>query len=157
MRQKTNSPGILSEIQRYGRALVLALRFTLRGEKPPLLKVRDQYPELTAWWTETIRLVEAVEHAAQVSSIDLAARTVRIDRREVRVGTILQAVRYHAEREYPYLMAHDEQFNALTLQATNLNDRYRVQRIVEESDAALKPAAEALGAHLGQMPNNSSS
>jgi hypothetical protein len=149
-------PGVLGEVRRYWRAFVTALRFTVRGEKPPLLKIRDQYPQFTAWMDETIRLVEAVERGAAANGIDLSTLTVRLDRRDVRATTILQAVRYHAQREYPYLMAHDDSFSVLTLQATNLNDLYGVQRVAEAINAPLKIMVEALSLHLGHIPNNSS-
>lgn len=155
-RQKTDSPNLFSAAKRYLRALVLALRYTLRGEKPPLLHVRDQYPDLTAWWNETIRRVEAVEHYASDSGIDPAGLILHIDRRDISMATILQTVKYHAQREYPYLLAHGDPHSAITLHATNLNDRYLVQQLAQQVEASLKPSVEALGEHLGNMPGNSS-
>ncbi len=156
-RQTADPPSLLPRIRRYVRAFALALRYTLRGDKPPLLKVRDQYPDLAAWWNQTVRLVEAVERQASASHVDPAALILHIDRRDISMATILQTIRYHAEREYPHLMANDDPYGALTLQATNFNDRHLVQQLAQNIDAALKPSVEALAGHLGNMPNNSSS
>ena len=52
---------MFANVRRYVRAFVLALRFTLRGEKPPLLKLREAHPQLAAWWTQTIRLISTIE------------------------------------------------------------------------------------------------
>ncbi len=143
---------MLKQIRRYGRAFALALKFTLRGEKPPLLKVRDQHPTLAAWWTQTITLVNAAERAAVSSGTDTKAVRVRADRRDVSMATILGTVRFHAEREYPHLFANRGNYDRLTLDALNLNDRYLVMLLINAVDAPLKPSIEALAAHLGSPP-----
>ena len=120
---------MLTTIRKYARAFGLALRFTLRGEQPPLLRVRSQYPQLAAWWTETIQQVSAVERAAAAAGIDAATLLVHVDKRDVSMATILAAIRYHAEHEYPYLLAHSDEFNAVTLQALNLNDRFLARQL----------------------------
>lgn len=139
-------------IRRYGRAFIVALRLTLRGEKPPLLQVRDRYPHLAAWWDQTAALVSAVERAAAASGIDPEQVKIHADKRDVAMATILRTVRYHAEHEYPYLFAHNDQYDSLMLQAINLNDRYLVMRLSEAVDAPVKPALEALAAHLLALP-----
>ena len=157
LRQNAAPPSLLSRIRRYLKALTLALRYTLRGDKPPLLKVRQQYPALSAWWDKTVHLVEAVERKASASQIDPAQFILHVDRRDISMATILQTVKYHAGREFPYLMAHDDPYGAITLQATNFNDRYLVQQLVQQIDEPLKGSVEALAQHLGNMPGNSSS
>ncbi|MCC6803504.1 MAG: hypothetical protein IT319_11525 [Anaerolineae bacterium] len=156
-RQNAAPPSLLSRIRRYLQALALAARYTLRGDKPPLLQVRKQYPALAAWWDKTVHLVEAVERKASASRIDPAQLILHIDRRDISMATILQTVKYHAGREFPYLMAHDDPYGAITLQATNFNDRYLVQQLAQQVDAPLRESVEALERHLGNMPNNSSS
>ena len=156
LRQNAAPSSLVNRIKRTLRAFVLALRYTLRGDKPPLLRVRDQYPALAAWWGKTIRLVEAVERSANASDIDPAGMVLNIDRRDISMTTILQTVKYHAEREFPYLMAHDDPYGAITLQATNFNDRYLVQQLAQKIDTPLKASVEALEQHLGNMPENSS-
>ncbi len=146
---------MLTTIRKYARAFVLALRFTLRGEQPPLLRVRAQYPQLAAWWTETIRRIDAVERAADTAGIDAAARgalMVHIDKRDMSMTTILATIRYHAEHEYPYLVAYSDEFNRVTLQAINLNDRYWVRQLGESVDEILKSSVDALVAQLDSLP-----
>ncbi len=147
---------MLTTIRKYARAFGLALRFTLRGEQPPLLRVRTQYPQLAAWWTETIKQVSAVERAADAAGIDAAARAalmVHVDKRDLSMTTILSTIRYHAEHEYPYLLAHSDEFNAVTLQAINLNDRFLAWKLSGAVDAALMPPVEALVAQLDALPS----
>ena len=150
---------MITTIRRYLRAFVLALKFTLRSEKPPLLRVSERYPRLAAWWRQTITLLDETEQQSDMNGLDEAARktlTIRVDKREVSMATILATIRYHAEQEYPYLLVQNYQFNALTLQATNLNDIYLAQRLAESVPAAIQPVAAALTAHLQALPTESS-
>lgn len=144
---------MLQNIRRYARAFVLALRYTIRGEKPPLLQVHDQHPDLSAWWAQTIKLISAVEAAAAAAGIDLAAVKLHIDKRDISMKTILATVRFHAERDYPYLLAHSDQFDAMTLYATNLNDRYLVLQLSNNAPLSIKPAVDALNTHLASLPS----
>lgn len=143
---------MLTTIRRYVRAFGLALRFTLRGEKPPLLQVRERYPQLAAWWEQTAQLTAAVERAAQAHHLDAETLKVHVDKRDISMATILATVKYHAEREYPYLLAHNDQYDQMTLQALNMNDRYWVMRLAESVDPPLKTRVEALSFHLEQLP-----
>lgn len=143
---------MIKQLRRYARAFVLALRYTVRGEKPPLMKVHDQHPALSAWWARTIVLVEAVEQAAVAAGVDSASVKMRIDKREMSMKTILATVRFHAERDYPYLVAHGDQYDAMTLHATNLNDRYLVMQLGNNVPLSLKPAVAALDTHLESLP-----
>lgn len=144
---------MIKQMRRYARAFVLALQYTLRGEKPPLLKVHDQHPALSAWWARTITLVEAVEQEAAAAGVDSATVKLRIDKREMSMKTILAAVRFHAERDYPYLLAHGDQFDTMTLHATNLNDRYLVMQLGNHASPTIKPSVEALHTHLESLPS----
>ncbi len=145
---------MIETLRRYARAFALALRYTLRGEKPPLLKVRERYPELAGWWEQTIRLVEAVERSASESQVDPAALVVHVDRRDISMETILKTIRFHAEREYPYLVAHEgDEYRQVTLQAMNVNDRYLITQLVERVDSPVKSAVDALRAHLENLPS----
>lgn len=144
---------MLQNIRRYARAFVLALRYTIRGEKPPLLQVHDQHPDLSAWWAQTIKLVSAVEAEAAATGIDPAAVKLHIDKRDISMKTILATVRFHAERDYPYLLAHSDQFDAMTLHATNLNDRYLVLQLANNAPLSIKPAVDALNTHLASLPS----
>jgi len=120
---------MIATIRRYLRAFVLALRFTVRGEKPPLLQVRERQPQLVAWWERSIALVEAVESDAAAQGLDTTKISVHVDKRDVTMKTILATVKYHAEREYPYLIVQNDQYSPMTMQAINLNDRYLVTQL----------------------------
>jgi hypothetical protein len=144
---------MVTTLRRYLRAFALALRFTLRGDKPPLLQVNERYPQLAAWWQKTITLLDALDRSAAANGIDQAALRVRVDKREISMTTILATVRYHAEREYPHLMAYGDQYNSLTLQALNLNDRHLVQSLIERVPPTIKPEVEAFAAHLETFPS----
>ena len=143
---------MLATVERYVRAFVVALRFTLRGEKPPLLQVRERYPQVAAWWEQTVKLISVVEGAAKANHLDAAALKVHVDKRDVSMATILATVKFHAEREYPYLLMRSDQFDQMTLQALNMNDRYLILRLAETVDASLKAPVDALSTHLEQIP-----
>lgn len=143
---------MFANIRRYGQAFVMTLRYTLRGEKPPLLAIRDEQPELAAWWTQTIALVEAIERAAADNQIDPKTLTVRVDRRDVSMATILGTIRFHAERDYPYLIAHHDQHDYLTMEALNLNDRYLISQLANAVADPLKPSVNTLVEHLASLP-----
>ncbi len=143
---------MLSTVRRYLRAFVLALRFTLRGETPPLLQVRERQPQLVAWWERTITLVEAVEQDAAAQGLDQTKITVHVDKRDVSMKTILATIKYHAEREYPYLTVQKDQYSPMTLQAINLNDRYLVMQLANQLKLPITTTIEALRDHLGAPP-----
>ncbi len=147
----------LTKIRRYGRAFWLALKYTARGEKPPLLKVHDQHPELSSWWTKTLALVAAVERTAEAGGITPQSVTVRVDKRSLSMKTILGTIRFHAERDYPYLIAHHEQYDRMALEAINLNDRYLIMQLGNQVDASLNPAVDTLSTHLASLPPSSTS
>lgn len=146
---------MIAKLQRYARAFVLALGYTLRGEKPPLLEVRDRFPACAAWWEQTLRLVEAVEQQARANNVDPAALMVHADKRDTSMSTILAAIRYHAQHEYPYVLARSDPHSQITVQALNINDRYLAMRLAESLapvNHAVKTAVDILNEHLGSIP-----
>lgn len=146
---------MLAMLRKYARAFVVALQFTLRGEQPPLLKMRQDHPQMAAWWAGTSKLVDAAERRADAAGINAAARKtlmIHADKRDVSAATILATVKYHAEHEYPLLVVNQGEFNYMAIQATNLNDRYLVMRLGENVPESVKPAVAALGAHLDALP-----
>jgi hypothetical protein len=142
---------MLSTIRRYLRAFGLALKLTLRGQTLPL-PVRERYPQLAAWWAGTVERIETVEQTAKASGVDMAALTIRVDKRDTSMATIIAAVRYHAEQEYPYLLRQDDPYNPITLSAINLNDRYLLMRLAEQVAEPVKAAVETLRTHLEELP-----
>ena len=143
---------MMATLRRYIRAFVLALRFTLRGEKPPLLQVRDRQPDLVAWWEHTLTLVAEIERSAAAQGVDTATILIHADKRDVSMKTVLATVKFHAEREYPYLIVQNDQYSPMTLQALNLNDRYLVMQLSKTVPPLLRRSVENLNDHLGLLP-----
>ena len=77
----------------------------------------------------------AVERAAAAQSLDTASLIIHADKRDVSMKTILATVKYHAEREYPYLIVQNDQYSPMTLQAINLNDRYLIMQLAKSVEA----------------------
>ncbi len=139
-------------MRRYLRAFWQALKLTLRGQRLPP-PVRERYPQLADWWQGTVEQVAAVEQAAKASGIDMDTLMIHVDRRDTSMATILAAVRYHAQQEYPYLMRQENQYNPVALNALNLNDRYLILRLAEQVPDPVKASIETLQAHLDTLPS----
>ena len=99
-------------------------------------------------------LVDAVEREAAAQNLDPAKLLIHADKRDVSMKTILAAVKYHAEREYPYLIVQNDPYSPMTLQAINLNDRYLITELMKKTDAKVKESIEILSNHLGALPSN---
>ena len=142
---------------RYLRALITALRFTMRGVQPPGLR----QPELYAWIKQMVVLVDAVYAAADANGLDKAARTVatvKLDGRALTLETMFGTLRYHAAQEYPSLLrtSGGRGINLGAIQASNLNDRYWLLKLRDESSLgspAVQAALAALAAHLDAIPS----
>jgi hypothetical protein len=146
----------LNTINRYFRAFVTALRFTMRGEQPPGLR----YPEFYAWIKQMAVLVEALYAAADANGLDKNARaaTIKLDGRVMTLETAFGTLRYHAAQEYPSLLAHstNRPVNLGAIQASNMNDLYWLIKLREESalqNAAIQAALDKLSAHLDVIPS----
>ncbi len=141
-------------IYRYKPAFFAALRRAV-GRKLP-------FPVFSRWARRTLPLVSAVFKAADSSGLDEAQRRalkLHIDRRDISMETILSAIRYHAEREYPYLLGEKVADNAIAVYALNLNDRYYLLRLTEVealNGGALGEALAALRLHLDNAPSTPS-
>lgn len=70
------------------------------------------------------------------------------------LANVLAGVRYHAEVEYPSLIASRSPHAALAINAVNLNDRYAIARCIDDSDlpAPIQLALTTLAAHLDSLP-----
>ncbi|RMG83148.1 MAG: hypothetical protein D6712_13470 [Chloroflexi bacterium] len=140
---------------KYIRAFFVALRMTLRGEQPP----PPRYPLLTAWLEDGQQLTEQAIAAADAVGFDSAARQavqVRVDGRDYALDVLLRGVLYNMETEYPYLLRRGGQYNLTAIYAGNINDRYRIQRILEIETIGQYPAfmqaLQALLTHLETPP-----
>jgi hypothetical protein len=137
-------------IQRYLRALMVTLRQALRGEPPP-------YAELYAWMARTLVLVAQVEKAAAAANLDAAAVQVRVDGRDDSMALILRTAAYHARTEYPYVLRHTSAQAFMMIQASNFNDQYRVERLLQAPEAEpIRPTLATLHGHLGALPAQNS-
>lgn len=143
-------------MRRVIRAFFQAAVMTLRGEKlpPPRTteeQIAERYPEAAAWLAETITRVKAVEAAA--AGIDLDALKVRVDRREMRARTILEAIRFRAAQEYPFMLLNPSAYRAMGFQAINANDVYLLERLHEAEGLpeAVKAALSEVRNHLNTI------
>lgn len=141
-------------IARYWRAFWVALRMTLRGEvaaPPP--------PDpLETWRVETLAVLDALLRVADAAGYDAERRAtlrVRIDGRDTRMETILQAVRFHLVQEYPHLMQHTGDAPRTAVYATNLNDHYAVSQLIKalEGEGIVRMTVR-LAEQLESIPND---
>lgn len=142
-------------IGRYLRAFVKALQLTLSGKQ---VTPTVRYPALQEWAARTVVLVDealAAADSAGVGATQPSAFRLTIDKRAITMESALQTIRHHAAREYPYLLKDFTPYSLMTLQATNLNDRYVVLRLAEESalPALLREQLAQLRDHLDTIPS----
>lgn len=139
---------------RYLRAFFRALILSFRGEDARHYALRTIQPVLSTWCDETVRHVDALTQAAKDTNFDAEQLLVRADGRDYAMSVILKTVRFHAEKEYPILIGGGDTYRWMTLQATNLNDKYLVSKLNLLLPAALQSSAEKLAAHLDKLPAN---
>jgi hypothetical protein len=122
---------------------------TIRRETPPgaIERISKRYPKTAAWLIETAALVEGANRSA--GQTDLNMLVTRVNRREMALSTVLNGVRFHAQEEYPHLLANEPAYAFLAIQGANLNDQHALnQFLAGEMPAALRLALEKLGEHL---------
>lgn len=145
----------MNRTQRVLRAFILALKMTLRGEKPSMAAL----PPIVVWSRQLVERVDAVSRAADACGFGKAARqklTLKIDGRMRNVEFVLATVRFHAAQEYPSLFQNGLTSRYLNaVYATNMNDQYWISRLLE-LDALQNPqmraALEQLRLHLENVP-----
>jgi len=134
---------------RYIRAFFIALKMTLTGEKPaPVL-----YPNLQRWMRDGMEKVSAVYQAANQAGLEKI--TLEIDKRQITLGTIIGAVRYHLQDEYVALIRLNDEHTLTTIYAVNLDDQYRMQQVLDHAvpeSSPLYPGLKALHEHLRNIP-----
>jgi hypothetical protein len=150
-------------IQRYAQAFLGALRLTLRGETPP----PAPYPELRAWIEGGLQrlntLTQAVE-AAGLTADKRQAMTFIADGRRVTMETVLTGLRYHLAEEYPYLLRDITEHSRLAIYSTNVNDTYRLTKLMQtlqestnqspQDLTAILESVEELRNHLNTFPES---
>lgn len=139
-------------MMRFVRAFFIALKMTLRGEKPPALS----YQPLIDWIEQGKKLADDALAAAEKGSLMRDdPLTLKIDGREQTIRTVLSAVHYHLSTEYPYMLRHLTQHSITAIYASNLNDQYAVASLRENERVSSSPAARAIAAlsdHLNAIP-----
>ncbi|MCA9882316.1 MAG: hypothetical protein KC708_05080 [Anaerolineae bacterium] len=144
------------DVSRYVRAFFKALSMTLQGKafQPADLA----YPELHAWIAEGRELLARTIAVAEKNGFDDSAQettTMTIDHRPMSMRTVLRAVQHNLETEYPMLLASRIDGSLLTMQSINMNDYFRVGRLLEHdaiAETPLVPAVRHLHKHLSNLP-----
>jgi hypothetical protein len=149
---------VLNTLSRYIRAFMTALRMTLRGQQPPGLK----HPELYAWIKQLAVLVADLSAAVDQAGLDIKNTFVRLDGRRMSLDKVLQIFHYHAAQEYPSLLATSggRRFNIGAIHATNMNDRFWLLLLREETSLqgpVIQAALTRLNDHLEAIPTASKS
>lgn len=139
---------------RYIRAFVIALKMTLTGEKTPPVP----YPNLQSWMREGQAKVGAVYQAAKQAGLDhtrLDGITLAIDKRPISLETVVGAVRFHLQDEYPALIRMNDEHTLTTIYALNLDDQHRMQQVIDHDMLPASPllaSLKALHEHLNNIP-----
>jgi hypothetical protein len=145
----------MNHILRVLRAFILAVKMTLRGEKP----IPVALPPIVLWSRQLVERVDAVSRAADAHGLDKTARqklALRLDGRMRNVEFVLATIRFHAAEEYPSLFQNgltSRHLNAVY--ATNMNDQYWVSRLLEVDalqSPLLRTALDQLRLHLESVP-----
>ncbi len=137
-------------MMRFLRALPQALRLTLKGES---LTPRHYRP-LEIWIARGLELLQRAERSAATEGLDLAALQLKLDGRPTSLERALQMVRYNLVDEYPRLIRLDDAYSMMIVNASNLNDQYRVAQFLalDAIPAEARSALAALEAHLRALP-----
>jgi hypothetical protein len=145
----------MPSFQRYWRAFTQALKMTLRSEKLP----PPPQPPLLLWTRQYATLMDALIKTADQNGLDQAGRkqvSLRLDGRQMSLETALMTLRFHAHEEYVSLLRSGVNSHVLNaLQASNMNDRYWLARLLETpalQAAVLQTALTRLDAHLADLP-----
>jgi hypothetical protein len=139
-------------IGRVGRALVLALKLTAQGRR-----IEPKYPELEVWAGEAARQLEAVYRATNALGLgeqERKALVLHLDSRDISMETILASVRHHVTVEYVKLLLDSTPHSFLAIYASNLNDRYRLAKLLDTvQQPTIRAALKGLSEHLESIPS----
>lgn len=135
-------------MRRYVRALAQTIRLALRGE------LMEPSP-LEGWLAQAADHVEAIHQAATYHGITPAQVTLTIDRRQISMKTIVDAVQFHITQEYPHLYRRFRAESLTVIRASNMDDHFRVTRLAGAPQIVGTPVEAALvrlADHLENMP-----
>lgn len=136
---------------RFARAVIQALRLTLRGET----LTPAHYRPLEAWIETGLTKLERAEQVAAAERVDLSALQLKLDGRPTSLDITLKMLRHNLTEEYPRLIRLDDPHSMTVVQSSNLNDQYRISQFAESdaiSSAALRRALAELNDHLPNLP-----
>ena len=136
---------------RYLRAFIQALRLTLRGQSLS----PAHYRPLEAWIEAGLIKLKRAEQVAAAEGVDLLALRLKLDGRPTSLEISLKMLRHNLTEEYPRLIRLDDPHSMTVVQASNMNDQYRVAQFVESdviASAALRRALAELHDHLLNLP-----
>ncbi len=142
----------LGQAARYIRAFFVALRMTLRGEKPPT----PRHTALLKWIDQAAGLLEDLYTLAESAGMRRTEReqlVVRVDGRNTNMEMILNTLKYHLHEEYVDLLRHESRHILTAIYASNINDHYRLLRLAEQlAESPLLTHLSRLAAHLETIP-----
>lgn len=142
-------------MMRYLRALSQAISLTLKGET-----VQPRYPQLRHWIDEAANHLATVYVTADQQKLTREQRQalmLRVDGVNLSMQTILDAVHHNLHREYQALLNDPIEHHMTAIHASNLNDRYRIERLSQDEALANTPVQAALmqlQAHLEAIPDS---
>ena len=153
----------LRHIQRYLRAFTGAVRLTVKGEKP----TAPHHPEVQAWVKTGLEQLNEVFQTAEKSGLTQEKRQQILlvaDGRRISMEMVLKSVQYHLAEEYPYMMRDDTGYSRMAIFNSNLNDEYRLRRLIEYliqqpnlTSASFIGMLETLRLHLYVFPQGAES
>ena len=133
------------------RAVVVALKMTLRGETPPV----SPYQPLLDWIEAGASLAQKAINKTR-SQPEVWQMTLEIERRQPSIATILQTIHYHMETEYPYLMQHFTSQSLTAIYATNINDQFAIGKLLQGTPTKSSKLIQQLAEHLDNIPPSQS-
>lgn len=137
-------------IRRYLRAFIGAIRLTLSGKKPPTT--------LRSWMEQIPNHVNAAIMACNKAGLDEATRkntVLTIEGRRVNLNTVLLAIKFHAEQEYPILLKTQDGRSEAAVIGTNVNDCFLLGRFIATLSASESlPALKQLWTYLENIPKD---
>lgn len=154
---------LIRNLQRYVRAFTGAVRMTVKGEKP----AAPRYPELQAWARTGLEQLDEVFQAAEKGGLTREKRqTIMLvaDGRRISMEMVLKSVQYHLAEEYPHLIQDDTGYSRMAIFNSNMNDEYRLRRLIEnlneQPDLTARSVIELLETlrlHLHAFPESAES
>lgn len=141
-------------IARVFRAFIGALRLTLSGKTVQPSPI----DRLLEWTKNTPPKVDSVIMLCNQAGLDEAGRKniqLVVEGRRVNLNTVLLAVKFHAQNEYPMLLKTPDSRSVAAVYGTTVNDTYLVGRFTEALPAgAAQTALKTLLAHLEAIPQD---